>query len=141
RNYYPKRPYLQPCAYKDKKEILTATRRLFAAGKLNRDQSLIMAAIRPKEELYDLRADPFELHNLAGRESHAATLGQLRETLDRWIKETGDRGESPEPDAMYDSDMAVYVDAIRRRGGAMMQHAKVIQANIALMKRWQAEGK
>jgi len=43
---------------------------------------------------------------------------------------------------MYDSDMKVYVDGIRSRGGdEWTEHAKLIERNIALMKKWQAEGK
>ena len=141
RNFYPERPYLQPCAYKDKKEILKALRRLHKEGKLNREQSLIFAGKRPEEELYDLRQDPWELHNLAQDTSHRRTLERLREILDRWIRQTHDRAEKPEPAAMYDSDMKVYVDGIRNRGGEWIEHAKLIESNIALMKKWQAQGK
>lgn len=34
---------------------------------------------------------------------------------------------------MYDSDMKVYVDGIQSRGGEWTEHAKRIEANIALM--------
>ena len=141
-NFYPKRPYLQPCAYKDKKEILKALRRLHKEGKLNRDQKLIMAERRPKEELYDLQKDPWELHNLAYDSAHRRILKNMRVILDKWIRQTNDRGRHPEPKAMYDSDMKVYVDGMRNRGGnEWIEHAKLIESNIALMKKWQAEGK
>lgn len=47
---------------------------------------------RPAEELYDLRADPWELKNLATDPAHAATLAGLRTELDRWMREQGDEG-------------------------------------------------
>jgi len=140
-NFYPARPYLQPCAYKDKKEILIALREWFDAGRLNRDQMLIMAPIRPVEELYDLDADPNELNNLADRAEHQSTLAKLRGILDRWIEETGDRGQYLEPDAVYDSDMKVYVDGMRAGGGWKVENAAVIEKNIQIMKQWQAEGR
>ncbi len=141
-NFYPKRPYLQPCAYKDKKEILKTLRRLHKEGKLNRYQKLIMAERRPKEELYDLQKDPWELYNLAYDASQRRILNNMRKILDKWIRETNDRGRYPESRAMYDSDMKVYVDGMRNRGGdEWFEHAKLIERNIALMKKWQAEGK
>lgn len=141
RNFYPKRPHLQPCAYKDKKEILVALRRLHKEGKLNSIQMLLFAGERPVEELYDLQRDPWELHNLAGQDDQQKVLKRCRRMLAKWIEETGDRGEKPEPEAMYDSDMKVYVDGIRKRGGEWIAHAQRIEANIALMKKWAAEGK
>ena len=45
---------------------------------------------RPAEELYDLRADPLELVNLAGKPSHAAALADLRKQLDEWRTATHD---------------------------------------------------
>jgi hypothetical protein len=42
---------------------------------------------------------------------------------------------------MYDSDMKVYVDGIRGKGGEWIEHAERIEANIALMKKWETEGK
>jgi hypothetical protein len=40
---------------------------------------------------------------------------------------------------MYDSDMKVYLDGMRKKGNNA--HADVIQANIDLMKKWQSQGK
>lgn len=138
RNFYPKRPYLQPNAYKDNKPILKAMRSLHAAGKLNHEQSLIMRQERPKEELYDLTKDPYEFHNLADNPKYEATLTEMRDELDRWITRTHDHGVKPESMAMYDSDMAVYLNALKRRNPGRLQE---IKHNIALMKKWAKEGK
>jgi hypothetical protein len=51
------------------------------------------------------------------------------------MKETKDRG--PESEAMYDSDMAVYVGG---RTGREKGESDT-ERNIALMKKWAAEGK
>lgn len=138
RNFHPKRPYLQPNAYKDHKEILIAMRRLHVEGQLNRDQSLIMADHRPPEELYDLETDPHELHNLADDSAHEKTLVSLRGKLEDWIERTGDKGREPEPQAMFESDMAAYLSAIRRRDP---MRAAEIESNIALMNRWADDGR
>jgi arylsulfatase A-like enzyme len=141
RNFYPARPYLQPCAYKDKKPILRALRKLHAEGKLNRDQMLIMAPVRPEEELYDLASDPHELNNLVADPTFRETLLQMRTKLNDWIAETGDLGQHLEPATVYDSDMKVYVDGIRNKGGEWVKHAALIESNIRQMKEWAAEGK
>lgn len=55
---------------------------------------------RPPEELYDLRTDPHELHNLADDPAHGELLTRLSATVDRWMAQTDDhllRGEIPLP--------------------------------------------
>jgi len=138
RNFYPDRPYLQPNTYKDNKPILKAMRRLHAEGKLTPAQSLIMATTRPAEELYDLKNDPHELHNLAENPEYAGVVEEQRERLKLWIRNSGDRGRFDESDLLYDSDMKVYLDAIRIR---KPDRAAEIEANIALMKKWKEEGR
>ena len=46
---------------------------------------------RPAEELYDLETDPHEQKNLAADPAHAAELSRLREKLDAWMAEQGDK--------------------------------------------------
>ena len=45
---------------------------------------------RPREELYDLSADPDEVKNLAGDPAHAEVLAGLRKRLKEWQQATGD---------------------------------------------------
>ena len=48
-------------------------------------------AERPAEELYDLKSDPFELHNLAGDPAQTERLTQLRGEVDAWMQQQGDQ--------------------------------------------------
>jgi arylsulfatase A-like enzyme len=135
RNFLPKRPYLQPNAYKDNKSIVMRMRELYAAGKLDAAQAKILAESRPQEELYDLVADPNELTNLASQPKHQKQLIHLRATLDKWVEKSQDAGRAGESDSMYDSDMKVYLDTIKIR---RPERAAEIQSNIDLMKKWQS---
>ena len=140
RNGYPERPHLQPCAYKDNKDTYIAIRDWGEKGKLNDlQQNLLLSPKRAKEELYDLKYDPWELQNLAGESKHSKVLQKMRKTLDQWIIATKDRGQGVESMKMYDSDMQLYLDGLAKRGRG--DHLAEINANIALMKKWWKEGK
>ena len=45
---------------------------------------------RPREELYDLQADPHETRNLAGDTNHAKLVADLRARLLEWQEKTND---------------------------------------------------
>ncbi|MEC8556747.1 MAG: sulfatase [Planctomycetota bacterium] len=139
RNFLPKRPYLQPCAYKDAKRILIALREWHEAGKLNAVQETVFRQTRPVEELFDMQADPHELNNLAQDPRYAAQLSKMRQALEDWMESSGDQGRKPESAEMYDSDMAIYLSGIKRKKSEA--HLQRITDNIALMKKWAAEGK
>ncbi len=97
RNYLPDRPYCQPNVYRDTEyPSLRVLRELGRQGKLNPEEAHFTAPRRPAEELYDLNADPHELHNLADSPAHLPTLRDLRARLDSWVKETSDQAEIPE---------------------------------------------
>ena len=138
RNYLHQRPHLQPNAYKDNKDILIAIRKAGEEGQLNKLQAQLLAESRPPEELYDLETDPFEINNLAESLAHRETLKELRDRLKRWEIDTNDHGRTPEPEEMYDSDMQVYLDGLKRKKPERLAE---IKANIAQMKKWAAEGK
>ncbi|MBC7286924.1 MAG: sulfatase [Armatimonadetes bacterium] len=59
------------------------------AGQEMRDE--YYSVRRPAEELYDLCADPLEMNNLADDPAYESVLGELRETVDKWMRDTGDR--------------------------------------------------
>jgi arylsulfatase A-like enzyme len=140
RNGYPNRPQLQPCAYKDNKDTYVAIRDWGEKGKLSDlQQNLLLSPKRAKEELYDLKNDPWELNNLADDPSYAKALQKMRKALNEWIRETKDNGQNVESMKMYDSDMQLYLDGLAKRGRG--DRLEEIKANIALMKKWWKEGK
>lgn len=114
-------------------------RSLYAEGKLNPVQSLIMAETRPDEELYDLVADPWEVRNLANDPRHLDKLREMRATLGNWILETDDQGRFPESEASYDNMMNGYLNSQVKQG--RKEDEEKLRENIALMKQWKAEGK
>lgn len=139
RNFYPKRPYLQPNIYKDSKPFMQPLRDLYAAGKLNAVQSLLMAETRPEEELYLLTDDPWEIRNLANDPRHLDKLREMRATLENWIIETDDQGRFPESEASYNSMMSEYIKSQVEQGRT--EDEKKLRDNINLMRQWKAEGK
>ena len=53
-------------------------------------------AVPPEFELYDLRDDPYEFRNLADDPEYQPVLGELRQVLDDWRRETSDPFLEPE---------------------------------------------
>jgi arylsulfatase A-like enzyme len=130
RNFHPQRPHLQPNAYKDGKSIVQTLRALHAEGKLDAlQEKLLFSPTRAPEELYQWREDRWQVKNLADDPAHKQTLEKLRARLDQWIAETGDKG--PESEAQYDSDVKLYLG----------RENPAYDENVALMKKWAAEGK
>ncbi len=67
-----------------------AMRRLRDEGKLTPAQRVCFVHPRPVEELYDVDADPHELHNLAGDPKFAVVLDEMRRALADWERATND---------------------------------------------------
>lgn len=70
--------------------------KFYAEGKLNEDQAQFMTLSRPREQLFDTEADPYELNNLAHSLEHKTILLRMREELSRWQHEILDLGFFPE---------------------------------------------
>ena len=53
--------------------------------------------IRPPEELYDLRNDPYELNNIAADPANRGLLASMRKKVQRWMEAQGDKGRDNPP--------------------------------------------
>jgi hypothetical protein len=78
--------------------IMQEMMRLDAEGKLNPDQKKWMADTRPAEELYDVKADPYQLNNLAENPKYKTVIAEMRLQQDNWAVTTNDMGRMNEPE-------------------------------------------
>lgn len=93
RNFMTDRPLMQS-QYRDNKKPYKEFMRIWKEGAKFEDDWL--SDKRPAEELYDLKNDPYEVHNLANDPNYSEQLSKMRDILDNWIKETDDKGQYPE---------------------------------------------
>jgi uncharacterized sulfatase len=99
RNKYPERPFLELNRYKEASyPIIGLMRELHAQGKLSGPPAVLMQPTRPREELYNLVKDPYEINNLIDSPDHANVANRLRRKLDEWQDEIDDKGRIEEPD-------------------------------------------
>lgn len=97
RNYFPAIPYMQRNAYKEKQyPTWNLVKQLAKEGKLTPEAALFAADRKPIEELFDLKADPHEVKNLAGDPAYVAKLRELRALVDHWVVESADKGGAME---------------------------------------------
>ncbi len=98
RNYYPNEPFPIWVPYLSNMPIYKEMLRLDAEGKLTGPQKSWMAYSRPPEELYDVKADPFQINNLIGDPKLKSVLEDLRKRHEQWTLSTGDLGHMNEPE-------------------------------------------
>ncbi|MFN0084562.1 MAG: sulfatase-like hydrolase/transferase [Blastocatellia bacterium] len=106
RNFFPGRPYAQHIEYMEEMPTMKELRRVYKdhMNALGADygkamtpaQLLFLRPEKPAEELYDVTADPHEIHDLAASPAHGAVLARMRAALARWQRETKDLGLVPE---------------------------------------------
>ncbi len=109
RNFYPERPYTQYNAYKRNfYPDIILLKVLKKQGKLKPAQQGFMADRKPPEELYDMKNDPYEVHNLAGKPEYAEIQKELSAKLDKWLKKAdlATYPEDPKEVAFWEKRMA-----------------------------------
>ncbi|MDR6807332.1 arylsulfatase A-like enzyme [Dyadobacter sp. BE34] len=95
RNYLPNKIYGQYLEYLWRAPSVKSWEDLYKAGKLNAVQSKFWEQ-KPAEELFDVDADPHNIHNLAGDPKYQKELTRLRNANEQWIKSYKDVGFIPE---------------------------------------------
>lgn len=120
RNKYPERPFLQINRYKETQyPIIGLLRDLHAKGELSGPPLKLMADSRPREELYDIENDPWEINNLADSAEHQQIKEKLSAALDVWMDEIDDKGRTPEdpsiPKFWDDRAIRVYSKRLKER--------------------------
>ncbi|MFT4565885.1 MAG: N-sulfoglucosamine sulfohydrolase [Saprospiraceae bacterium] len=94
RNFKTDRPYTQPTYMDfDGIEFVKVMHQLHDDNKLNAVQDRFMSDERPKEELYNLKDDLFELNNLSDDPRYADVLNEYASVLNDWVTKTDDKGQ------------------------------------------------
>ncbi len=96
RNYYPNEPFPIWVPYLSSMPIFQEMLRLDAEDKLTGPQKAWMSYSRPPEELYDVKADPFQINNRVNNPKLKPVLDDLRKRHNQWTLETGDLGHMNE---------------------------------------------
>lgn len=98
KNFMPQLPLVYRNQYREQitmnAKLIELDRQKMLAG----DASYIFMKTKPREELYDLKSDPYEVHNVADDPKYASKLTILRKALAHWQLEIGDKGFVPEHD-------------------------------------------
>jgi arylsulfatase A-like enzyme len=105
RNYLPHLPYGQHVTYMFNQASYREWEQRWIDGDLTEVQSRFWRG-KPAEELYDLRDDPDEAHNLATEHGHRDVLARLRRALDDHIVATNDNGFIPEGSPLEGHDQS-----------------------------------
>lgn len=84
-NLMPERPYCQFSPYKESSyPALAEMNVLNMQGKLTPQQAAFLSPTKPLIELFDLRKDPYEVHNVADQPEYAAIKKELLLALEQW---------------------------------------------------------
>lgn len=94
-NYMPEKSYYQAIEFRLGIPMMKDIMQLKEEGKLP-EAARHWFDTKPQEELYDVEADPFELHNLAADPKFTGRLAEMRNAFRQWTKQMGDRAEVPE---------------------------------------------
>ncbi|MGE4490283.1 MAG: sulfatase/phosphatase domain-containing protein, partial [Kiritimatiellales bacterium] len=93
KNYMPEIPWATDQAYLElNRPALWSMRKLKAEGNLSETEMTFFRDRKPAEELYDLKKDPNQLHNLAGNPEYAEVLSQMRSMETDWQSRHKDYG-------------------------------------------------
>lgn len=158
RNYMPHRPVMQIGDFSERGPTRQEIRRLAAEGKLKGTNAILTKLTKPVEELYDLRSDPLELHNLATDSAHAEILTELRARLRSWMLQRRDTGFLPEgeiysrclpgqtpcemaaQDALYPVAKVLETAELVGRPGTGAKLAAALEADDSAVRYWGAVG-
>jgi N-sulfoglucosamine sulfohydrolase len=98
KNFMPELPLIYRNKYREQITMNATLIELNRQKKLTGDAAYIFMETKPIEELYDLKNDPYEVHNIAENPKYKDKLTEFRRALSKWQLEIGDKGFIPEHD-------------------------------------------
>ncbi|MEM7476031.1 MAG: sulfatase-like hydrolase/transferase [Planctomycetota bacterium] len=121
RNFEPLKPYYQYMNTPEKGATMKEIRTAEQQGALPELAKQFSLGAKPIEELYDLAADPHEVHNLAGDPNYQDRLEKMRDACLKWQSDVRDIGLMPEAEIeVRESMIGARYDILREPGGDEM---------------------
>ncbi len=96
RQYMPNRIYGQHVAYQFETPTTAIWFKLFGGDKTSNAPQALFWREKPAEELYDLQADPDEIHNIAADPANSSIVARMSRVLREWEADIRDLGFLPE---------------------------------------------
>jgi uncharacterized sulfatase len=97
RNFSSDKPRLQWSTYSEITPIRKELRRLDKTNELDSLTGWLMSETKPVEELYDILADPYQIHDLSGMLPYKDKMIKMRNVLLQWMIDSRDLSLIPEP--------------------------------------------
>lgn len=101
RNYRPGEPYFQTSAFRDTLPMMQSLWAEHRAGTLPLAAEAMFQPI-PRDQLFDLENDPYEIHNLGGDPKFKTVQQRMEAALDRWMNSHADWSEKSEAEMIED---------------------------------------
>ena len=95
-NFMPNTAYFRPLVFRDMLPSMQSLWQAKTSGQLTEEQAFYFKGLRPTFELYDLKADPHEIDNLAGNPEYEKDRNRLIAALEDWYERVGDRANVSE---------------------------------------------
>jgi arylsulfatase A-like enzyme len=96
KNFYPDLPPYKDVSYRKNMAMMNELLSLRDEGVLSGQTAQWFASSKASEELYDVVADPYNMHNLINHPAYADKVTEMRSALDSWLVQVGDAGREPE---------------------------------------------
>lgn len=96
KNFLPQLPLVYRNKYREQIPMNAKLIEMSRNKELSGESAYIFMETKPREELYDLKNDPFEVHNLAEDAKYKERISIYRKALAAWQLEIGDKGFIPE---------------------------------------------
>ena len=101
-NFMAEASYFRPLVFRDMFPSMQSLWQAQASGQLTEKQAFYFQASRPNYELYDLKADPHEINNLAGNPDYEKEQKRLTAALEEWYEQVGDRADVSEREMVFE---------------------------------------
>ncbi len=98
KNFMPEMPYQQQQDFLEQMPLVKDILRRNGNGMLTPEEAAWLAPSKPEIELYDLKKDPFEIHNLAQDSAYAQQIFKMQKDLRLWMEDIDDLYQLEEKD-------------------------------------------